>query len=149
MLIVITRNTGVCTNIIILAITMTIAEAIITSFLLNLSPIMPPGRVAISIILFGAGYGIYGNVSAFAQETVEDQWRGSAVGFMFLIFNLGSLIGGTLMAAAISFVGYRMAGLYVMIIPMILSFIFITLTPKIKIPSGGNSNKTKKVVEAE
>ena len=105
--------------------------------------------ITISIILFGAGYGIYGNVSAFAQETVEDQWRGSAVGFMFLIFNLGSLIGGTLMAAAISFVGYRMAGLYVMIIPMILSFIFITLTPKIKIPSGGNSNKTKKVVEAE
>jgi ACS family hexuronate transporter-like MFS transporter len=105
--------------------------------------------MTISIILFGAGYGIYGNVSAFAQETVEDQWRGSAVGFMFLIFNLGSLIGGTLMGAAISFVGYRMAGLYVMIIPMILSFIFITLTPKIKIPSGGNSNKTKKVVEAE
>ena len=105
--------------------------------------------ITISIILFGAGYGIYGNVSAFAQETVEDQWRGSAVGFMFLIFNLGSLIGGTLMGAAISFVGYRMAGLYVMIIPMILSFIFITLTPKIKIPSGGNSNKTKKVVETE
>ena len=105
--------------------------------------------ITISIILFGAGYGIYGNVSAFAQETVEDQWRGSAVGFMFLIFNLGSLIGGTLMGAAISFVGYRMAGLYVMIIPMILSFIFITLTPKIRIPSGGNSNKTKKVVEAE
>lgn len=105
--------------------------------------------ITISIILFGAGYGIYGNVSAFAQETVEDQWRGSAVGFMFLIFNLGSLIGGTLMGAAISLVGYRMAGLYVMIIPMILSFIFITLTPKIKIPSGGKSNKTKKVIEPE
>jgi MFS family permease len=105
--------------------------------------------ITLSIILFGAGYGIYGNVSAFAQETVEDQWRGSAVGFMFLIFNIGSLVGGTLMGAAISLVGYRMAGLYVMIIPMILSFILITLTPKIKIPSGGKSSKTKKVIEPE
>ncbi len=89
--------------------------------------------MVVSIILFGAGYGIYGNVSAFSQETVEDQWRGSAVGFMFLIFNIGALIGGTLMGGAIALVGYRLAGLYVMVIPMILSFIFITSTPKIKI----------------
>ncbi len=87
----------------------------------------------VSIVLFGAGYGIYGNVSAYAQETVEDQWRGSAVGFMFLIFNIGSLIGGTLMGGAIALVGYRLAGLYVMIVPMLLSFILIALTPKITI----------------
>lgn len=105
--------------------------------------------ITISIILFGAGYGIYGNVAAFAQETVEDQWRGSAVGFMFLIFNIGSLVGGTLMGTAISLVGYRLAGLYVMIIPMILSFILITLTPRIKVPGQGKSYKTDKVAEVE
>lgn len=89
--------------------------------------------ITIGIILFGAGYGIYGNVNAFAQETVEDQWRGSAVGFMFLIFNVGALIGGTLMGGAIHLVGYRLAGLYVMIIPIIISLVLIALTPKINI----------------
>ena len=85
---------------------------------------------AIGTILFGAGYGIYSNTAAFAQETVEDQWRGSAVGFMFLIFNVGTIIGSSLMGAMIKMVGYYLAGIYVLIIPLVLCLVFIVATPK-------------------
>jgi len=84
----------------------------------------------VGTILFGAGYGIYSNTAAFAQETVEDAWRGSAVGFMFLIFNVGTILGSSLMGTMINIVGYYLAGIYVMIVPLVLCFVFIAIAPR-------------------
>ncbi len=88
----------------------------------------------IGTVLFGCGYGIYSNTSAFAQETVEDAWRGSAVGFMFLMFNVGTILGSSLMGFMIKFVGYHLAGIYVLIVPLMLCFVFIAITPRTHAP---------------
>ncbi|EQB64377.1 MAG: transporter [Thermoplasmatales archaeon A-plasma] len=87
---------------------------------------------ALGTILFGAGYGMYGNVNAFAQDSVEDAWRGSAVGFMFLIFNLGTIIGSPLMGIAVNAVGYHLAGIYVILVPLFVSLVLVGITPNVK-----------------
>ncbi|MCL4340922.1 MAG: MFS transporter [Candidatus Thermoplasmatota archaeon] len=95
-----------------------------------LSPVF--GIAALGTVLFGAGYGMYGNVNAFAQDSVEDAWRGSAVGFMFLIFNIGTIIGSPLMGVAIAKFGYHLAGIYVIFIPLIVSLALVAATPNVR-----------------
>jgi MFS family permease len=75
---------------------------------------------------------MYGNVNAFAQDSVEDAWRGSAVGFMFLIFNLGTIIGSPLMGIAVNAVGYHLAGIYVILVPLFVSLVLVGITPNVK-----------------
>lgn len=87
---------------------------------------------ALGTVLFGAGYGMYGNVNAFAQDSVEDAWRGSAVGFMFLIFNIGAIIGSPLMGIAVNVVGYHLAGIYVILLPLFVSLVLVAVTPNLK-----------------
>lgn len=89
--------------------------------------------IAVSaVVLFGGGYAIYGNIQAFSQESVEDQWIGTAVGFLFLVFNIGAMIGGPLMGAMIPSMGYSKAGIFALIIPMIVCLAMISFAPPVR-----------------
>jgi ACS family hexuronate transporter-like MFS transporter len=89
--------------------------------------------IAVSaVVLFGGGYAIYGNIQAFSQESVEDQWIGTAVGFLFLVFNIGAMIGGPLMGAMIPSMGYSRAGVFALIIPMIVCLAMISFAPPVR-----------------
>jgi len=90
----------------------------------------------ISIALLGAGYAIYGNINAYVQEVVEDQWRGTAVGFMFTLFNVGAMIGGPLMGFLVIAKGYRTAGYLSMVLPLALSLIIASVLPKKVVKTG-------------
>lgn len=85
----------------------------------------------IAVVMFGAGYAVYGNIQAFSQESVEDQWIGTAVGFLFLIFNIGAMIGGPLMGSLIPSHGYVMAGIFAMVVPMVVSLLLMSIAPKV------------------
>ena len=89
--------------------------------------------IAVSaVVLFGGGYTIYGNIQAFSQESVEDQWIGTAVGFLFLVFNIGAMIGGPLMGAMIPSMGYAKAGIFALIVPMIVCLAMISFAPPVR-----------------
>ena len=89
--------------------------------------------IAVSaVVLFGGGYAIYGNIQAFSQESVEDQWIGTAVGFLFLVFNIGAMIGGPLMGAMIPSMGYAKAGIFALIVPMIVCLAMISFAPPVR-----------------
>ncbi len=87
------------------------------------------GLALFSVALLGAGYAIYGNINAYVQEAVEDQWRGTAVGFMFTLFNVGAMIGGPLMGFLVLAEGYRLAGYLSMVLPLALAFAVASLVP--------------------
>ncbi|EZQ10316.1 hypothetical protein CM19_04225 [Candidatus Acidianus copahuensis] len=99
----------------------------IVMFLPHINPLL----ATIAVILLGGGYAIYGNIQAFAQESVEDAWIGTAVGFLFMIFNIGAMIGGPLMGFSVSDFGYIYAGIISIVTPMVLSIFFASLAPKV------------------
>ncbi len=82
--------------------------------------------------IIGAGYALYSNLMAYAQEVVEDSWRGSAVGILFTVYNLGTMAGGPLMTVALAASGYKAAGLLVTALPFFLSFILFLPAPRAK-----------------
>lgn len=89
--------------------------------------------IAVSaVVLFGGGYAIYGNIQAFSQESVEDQWIGTAVGFLFLVFNIGAMIGGPLMGAMVPSMGYARAGIFALIVPMVVCLALISFAPPVR-----------------
>ncbi|MDP7975669.1 MAG: MFS transporter [TACK group archaeon] len=94
------------------------------------------GLALASVALLGAGYAIYGNINAYVQEAVEDQWRGTAIGFMFTLFNVGSMIGGSLMGFLVVAEGYRMAGYLCMVLPLAFSLAIASGMPKKAIKTG-------------
>lgn len=83
--------------------------------------------------IIGTGFAFYSsNVAAYGQEVVEDSWRGSAVGLLFTVYNLGTMAGGPLMTLALSVSGYKAAGLLVTALPFLLSFILFLPAPRTK-----------------
>ncbi|MGC8615380.1 MAG: MFS transporter, partial [Thermoprotei archaeon] len=84
---------------------------------------------AVGAAVIGAGYALYSNVMAYAQEVVEDSWRGSAVGLLFTVYNLGTMAGGPLMTLALASSGYREAGLLVIAVPYLISFLLFLPAP--------------------
>ncbi|MCL4336680.1 MAG: MFS transporter [Candidatus Thermoplasmatota archaeon] len=83
------------------------------------------------VVLFGGGYAIYGNIQAFSQESVEDAWIGTAVGFLFTIFNIGAIIGGPLMGIVSGAYGYQLGGTYAIIVPLAVAIAVMTVAPAV------------------
>lgn len=108
------------------------AAAVLVATAIMFGITLTPLFAAVAVIMFGGGYAIYGNIQAFSQESVEDQWIGTAVGFLFLIFNIGAMIGGPLMGSLIPSQGYARAGLYSLIIPMIVCLLLMSLAPRVQ-----------------
>ncbi len=100
----------------------------IVLFGIHMSPII----AFTAVIFLGGGYAIYGNIQAFSQESVEDPWIGTAVGFLYLVFNIGAMIGGPLMGYLIPKIGYSMAGVYALMIPMAICLILMSLAPNVR-----------------
>ncbi len=84
------------------------------------------------VIFLGGGYAIYGNIQALSQESVEDAWIGTAVGFIFFLFNIGAMIGGSFMGFLIPKLGYMHAGLIALVVPMIICVILLSVTPNVR-----------------
>ncbi|MGC8601300.1 MAG: MFS transporter [Thermoprotei archaeon] len=85
--------------------------------------------------IIGTGYSLYSNVVAYAQEVVEDSWRGSAVGLLFAVYNFGTMAGGPLMSSALSSFGYRTAGLFVISVPFLISLLVFLPAAMAKVAS--------------
>ncbi len=81
------------------------------------------------VVFLGGGYAIYGNIQALSQESVEDAWIGTAVGFIFFTFNVGAMIGGPFMGFLIPKLGYVHAGVVALIVPMVICASLMLLTP--------------------
>ncbi|AEJ40254.1 sugar transport permease [Sulfobacillus acidophilus TPY] len=78
--------------------------------------------------LFGAGWGIYVGLSVgLAQDSTDDAIAGSVTGWIYLIFNVGALVGGPLFAALIPF-GFVMAGWITLGLTSLLSFLLTLFT---------------------
>lgn len=84
------------------------------------------------VIFLGGGYAIYGNIGALSQESVEDAWIGTAMGFLFFMYNIGAIIGGPFMGFLIPKLGYMHAGVIALIVPMIICTVLIAVAPNIK-----------------
>ena len=75
---------------------------------------------------FGAGWGIYVDLAAtMGQDSVDDSIAGTVTGWLFLIFNVGALLGGPIFAALIPS-GFRLAGLVTLGLSSVIS-LFLTL----------------------
>ena len=85
----------------------------------------------IGVVLFGGGYAIYGNIQAFSQESVEDAWIGTAVGFLFTVFNIGAIFGGPLMGYVSVTYGYHLGGVYAMIVPLVIAVVVMSVAPAV------------------
>ena len=81
--------------------------------------------------LYGAGWGVYVDLLvALVQDSVQDNVVGSISGWMFFIFNIGTLFGGPIfgLLAGLSF---RIAGIYGLIIPTTIAFLMTLGTKKV------------------
>lgn len=90
------------------------------------------GIMAFGVILFGAGYVIYGNIQAYAQESVESAWASSSNGFILAIFNIGSATGGPLMGTLIVLYGYHLAAIGAVVVPLLVSIGLMGFAPRLK-----------------
>ena len=84
----------------------------------------------VSTFIFGAGWGVYVDLLvALGQDSVEDRIVGTISGFLFFIFNVGTIIGGPLYEALLS-EGFKKTSLLSVIIPAFLAVLFVVFTKK-------------------
>ncbi|MDG6994697.1 MAG: MFS transporter [Nitrososphaerota archaeon] len=77
--------------------------------------------------LFGAGYASFvANITAAAQDSVDEAWVGSATGMVFTTYNLGTILGGPLLGIALAS-GFKMAGLSIITIPSIAALLLVSV----------------------
>lgn len=78
--------------------------------------------------LFGAGWGIFVVLSiGLAQDSTHDAIAGSVTGWIYLIFNVGALLGGPMFSLLIP-LGFKAAGLITLGLSSIISFVLSLLT---------------------
>lgn len=78
--------------------------------------------------IFGAGWGIFVDlVATMGQDSVDDSIAGSVTGWLFLVFNVGALLGGPLFAALLP-EGFETAGLITLGLSSVLALLFTLLT---------------------
>ena len=83
-----------------------------------------------STFIFGAGWGVYVDLLvALGQDSVEDRIVGTISGFLFFVFNVGTIIGGPLYEALLS-MGFKKTSLLSVIIPAFLAVLFVVFTKK-------------------
>ncbi|MEM0139987.1 MAG: MFS transporter [Ferroplasma sp.] len=92
------------------------------------------GLVA-STFIFGSGWGVYVDILvALGQDSVDDRIVGTISGFLFFIFNVGTMIGGPLYAAFLSstptLAEFKYGAIATVIIPTILAIVFVIFTKK-------------------
>ncbi|WP_393971864.1 MFS transporter [Oxyplasma meridianum] len=105
------------------------------------------GLVAFTFI-FGAGWGVYVDILvALGQDSVSDTIVGSITGFLFFIFNVGTIIGGPLYAEILGTNNYRTASIAAVVIPAIIAFVVVLFTKKIV--SSNIEEKPKFLMESE
>ncbi|EQB71086.1 MAG: hypothetical protein AMDU4_FER2C00201G0003 [Ferroplasma sp. Type II] len=66
---------------------------------------------------------------ALGQDSVEDRIVGTISGFLFFIFNIGTMIGGPLYEALLPG-GFKKTSLIAVIIPAFLAVLFVIFTKK-------------------
>ena len=109
---------------------------ILTAFLLFLGTIgiwalttSEAGLITYTFI-YGAGWGMYVDLLvALAQDSVKDSIVGSVSGWMFFIFNIGTLFGGPIFGLLTPF-GFRTAGIIGLGIPTAIAFILTLFAKK-------------------
>lgn len=89
----------------------------------------------IATFIFGSGWGVYVDLLvALGQDSVEDRIVGSISGFLFFIFNVGTMIGGPLYAAFLSkyptLSQFKEGAIITVIIPTILALLFVVFTKR-------------------
>ncbi|WP_287950086.1 MFS transporter [Acidiplasma sp.] len=89
--------------------------------------------LAVFTFIFGSGWGVYVDLLvAFGQDSVLDRVVGSVSGFLFFIFNIGTLIGGPLYAYLLgSKNNYTFASYIAVVIPAFIALISLIFTKKI------------------
>jgi MFS family permease len=84
----------------------------------------------VSTFIFGSGWGVYVDLLvALGQDSVEDRIVGSISGFLFFIFNVGTMIGGPLYEALLP-TGFKETSLVSVIIPTVLALMFVIFTKR-------------------
>ncbi|MHB1956644.1 MAG: MFS transporter [Sulfobacillus sp.] len=77
---------------------------------------------------FGAGWGIYVDlVATLGQDSVDDSIAGTVTGWLFLVFNIGALLGGPIFSALLPS-GFVVAGLVTLGLASMISFVLTLLT---------------------
>ncbi len=89
----------------------------------------------VSTFIFGSGWGVYVDLLvALGQDSVDDRIVGTISGFLFFIFNVGTIIGGPLYATFLSaiptFSQFKEGAIFTVIIPAALAVIFTLFTKK-------------------
>lgn len=77
---------------------------------------------------FGAGWGIFVDlVATMGQDSVDDSIAGTVTGWLFLVFNVGALLGGPLFASLLPD-GFETAGLITLGLSSVLALAFTLMT---------------------
>ncbi len=81
---------------------------------------------------FGAGWGIFVDlVATMGQDSVDDSIAGTVTGWLFLVFNVGALLGGPLFASLLP-EGFETAGLITLGLSSVLALAFTLMTRPIE-----------------
>ncbi len=87
-----------------------------------------PAELLVATFLFGAGWGIYVDLTAaLCQDSVDDSIAGTITGVIFLVFNIGAMLGGPLFSF-LKPMGFVSAGLITLGVSSILSLILTLFT---------------------
>lgn len=98
--------------------------------------------------VFGAGWGVYVDILvALGQDSVSDVIAGSVTGFLFFIFNVGTIIGGPLYGAILGADHFKTASIVAVIIPSIIAFVVVLFAKSVK--KSNIDEKPKFLVEGE
>ncbi|MHB1500969.1 MAG: MFS transporter [Candidatus Dormibacteria bacterium] len=77
---------------------------------------------------FGAGWGIYVDlVATLGQDSVDDARAGTITGWLFLVFNVGAMLGGPIFATLLPR-GFLVAGLITLGLASVMSLVFTLFT---------------------
>lgn len=77
---------------------------------------------------FGAGWGIFVDlIAAIGQDSSDDALAGTVTGWLFLVFNLGAILGGPLFAVLLP-QGFFVAGMVTLGVSSALSFVLTLMT---------------------
>ncbi|PSR29516.1 Predicted arabinose efflux permease, MFS family [Sulfobacillus thermosulfidooxidans DSM 9293] len=89
------------------------------------------GLLTVLTFSFGAGWGIYVDlVATMAQDSVDDAIAGTVTGWIFLVFNIGALLGGPLFALLLPH-GFVVAGVVTLGLSSTVSLILTLFTKRI------------------
>ncbi len=98
--------------------------------------------------IFGSGWGVYVDILvALGQDSVSDTIVGSITGFLFFIFNVGTIIGGPLYAAVLGTNHFGTASHVAVVIPALIAFIVVLFTRKVV--ASNIEEKPRFLVESE